>query len=149
MGDQEAVARLFTPSFARLCENHGVDLAVLFGSRASEHVSPDSDIDLAVLLAEKDVGGSDSEKLHTATGLLKDLMHFLETADIDLVILNRADSLLRFEVARTGRPLYESAAGSFADFCSLALRQHEDSAVFYRATDRYLERAARKAKEHG
>ena len=76
-------------------------------------------------------------------------MHFVGTPDIDLVILNRADSLLRFEVARTGRSVYESAPGVFAEFCSLALRQHQDSRVLYRAMDRYLERALRKVPEGG
>ena len=76
--------------------------------------------------------------------LLKDLMIYLHTSALDLVILDRADSLLKFEIAKAGKPVYEATPGSFAEFCSLAVRQHEDSKVFYRAMDRYLARAAKR-----
>ena len=148
MANREAAGRLFTPAFADLCEKHGVKLAVLFGSLVTGKASRNSDMDLAVLLDTKNmVEGSRVGRV--ARSLLTDLMQFAGTSAIDLVILNRADSLLRFEVARTGKPIYESAPGAFAEFCSLALRQHQDSRVFYRAMDRYLERAVRKVPEGG
>lgn len=76
---------------------------------------------------------------------MKDLITYLRTADVDLVILNHANPLLKFQVAKTGKPVYEETSSLFARFCSLALRQHEDSKVFYQAVDRYL----RKASERG
>lgn len=135
---EEVLARLNSPDFAALCERHAVSLAVLFGSVAKGGAKPGSDIDLAVSLdrptERKEGGRAASARL----ALMDDAMAYLQTSRIDLVILNHADSLLRFEVARTGKAVYQAAEGDFASFCSLALRQHEDSRVFYEAMDRYL-----------
>ncbi len=148
MPSQESVNRLFAPAFSDLCRRSGITLAVLFGSRATQSATPDSDIDLAVVPGQDRVTGGDDLR-RSATNLLKDFMCFLGTSDIDPIILNRADSLLRLQVSQTGRPLYEAAPGLLAGFCSLALRQHQDAGVFYRATDRYLERAAGRFRGHG
>ncbi len=145
--DPEVMGRLSGPAFADLCQRHRLELVALFGSVATGKARPDSDIDLAVLLDNAALDADEGRS--AATALIRDILTFLGTSRVDLVILNRADSLLRFQVARTGRPLYQRERGAFADFCSLALRQHEDSKVFYRAVDKYLDLAARKADRHG
>lgn len=77
---------------------------------------------------------------------MKDVIAYLQTSDLDLVILDHANALLRFEIAKVGKPIYEETQGSFPAFCSLAVRQHEDSKVFYLAMDRYLKRAAERGR---
>ena len=139
MSAPDIVSVLHSRDFVELCRQHGVTLAVLFGSMAKGRATRSSDIDLAVMMnRDATVGGGMVP--NRRVGLLKDLIRYLKTSNLHLVVLNRADSLLRFEIARTGRPLYEAEPGAFAEFCSLALRQHEDSRVFYRAMDRYLAR---------
>jgi hypothetical protein len=147
--DRERVAELLrSRDFTDLCRKHRVVLAVLFGSRAGGRAARRSDTDLAVLT-------NGIQGLHSRHGsggrteLLKDLVCYLQSSAVDLVILNHANSLLRFEIAKTGKPVYEETPGAFADFCSLAVRQHEDSRLFYRAMDRYLGRASERGEHSG
>lgn len=149
MMGSEATVLLHSQAFGQICREHGLELAVLFGSIAAGRPTAGSDVDLAVLLDPARVARGDSHLRRAASALLKDLMHFLGTSEIDLVILNRANPLLRHQVARTGVPLYQARPSLFAEFCSLAVRQHEDSRVFYQATDRYLEQVVRKVDGHG
>jgi predicted nucleotidyltransferase len=116
MASGEIPGPLLTQAFADLCERHGVKLAVLFGSLVTGKASRDSDIDLAVLLDTKNPPGFGEVPQRAPVRLLTDLLHFLGTSKLDLVILNRADALLRYEVARTGKPLYQSAPSVFAEF---------------------------------
>lgn len=44
---------LNSPAFADLCKQHGVSLAVLFGSQAKGEPTKASDVDLAVLVKDK------------------------------------------------------------------------------------------------
>lgn len=132
--------------FARFCEDHGISLAVLFGSMADGRGRPDSDIDLAVVV---DVPRSTLADAGFGRRLMRDVIEFIGTSEVDLVILNRADPLLRYQVACGGKPLYESSPGTFASFCSLAVRQREDSRVFDKAVDRYLRRFLKEGETDG
>jgi predicted nucleotidyltransferase len=72
----------------------------LFGSQSTGKAKPDSDLDLAILLfpgQEKDF-----PLLELAVSLEKDLKR-----SADLVILNRAGELLKYQVRRYGRLLYD------------------------------------------
>ncbi|QUL99293.1 MAG: nucleotidyltransferase domain-containing protein [Candidatus Fermentithermobacillus carboniphilus] len=149
MGTKDAVNLLRSPGFAALCHRHGVSLAVLFGSQARGRATDASDIDLAVLMEDKGYARDLLCLARERRQFMKDLITYLQTADVDLVILNHANPLLRFQVAKTGKPVYEGMPGLFAQFCSLAVRQHEDSKVFYQAMDRYLKQAAQKRGYHG
>lgn len=84
----------------------GLDLLLLFGSRARGDVHPRSDWDFGHL-AGRDF---DSE------GFLARLVLLLGTDRIDLVNLDRTNGLLRYRAAAEGRPLFESAPGTFEDF---------------------------------
>jgi len=132
------LSRLKEPGFTDLCGNHSVDLAVIFGSMAKRRATTASDVDLAVSLSSFTSMDDEDKATSSKVALMRALMDYLETSRVHLVILNRADPLLKFEVARGGTPVYERREGAFADFCSLALRQHEDSRVLYDAMDRYL-----------
>jgi uncharacterized protein len=88
------------------CKKRGIELLILFGSRATGFTSPSSDIDLAVELKK----GSEVSKL--------DLLYELETIfhpeAVDLVILTPSTTpLLRYEIFIRGRPLFEEAEGLF------------------------------------
>ncbi|MDD3314358.1 MAG: nucleotidyltransferase domain-containing protein [Syntrophaceticus sp.] len=131
------INKLYKKDFADFCKAHGIALAILFGSRATGKAKPKSDIDLGVCLTTP-------TRQHRA--LQSDLIHFLKTDTIDLVILNYASPLLKFQVAKTGKPLYQEEPGAFAAYCSLALRQHSDAKLFYQATDSYLNRLIKERK---
>jgi hypothetical protein len=85
-----------------LLRAHGVQLAYLFGSLARNDVACDgapgdaaNDVDLA--------GWSPDEPAYR---LREPLVQCLGTEWLDLVDLQRASPVLRFEILRTGRPLY-------------------------------------------
>ncbi|MCF8009851.1 MAG: nucleotidyltransferase domain-containing protein [Clostridiales bacterium] len=118
--------KLNSYSFVEFCRSKSIELAVLFGSRALGQARQDSDWDIAFLLKKDCLPRSGIEVNRLKRELIKDLSAFLETSKIDLVLLNHVSPLLRFQVARTGCPVYQEYPGRFADFASLALRQNED-----------------------
>ena len=108
-----------SPTVTRLLSQAGVELAILFGSAAAGKLRPDSDIDIGILLApdrELDFNG----ELKLATELEQALGR-----EVDLVRLDNASTLLRFEAAQ-GRCVLEARPGAFADFAARALLEHED-----------------------
>lgn len=96
-----------------------VELLVLFGSRARDRGREGSDVDLGVVLGP---GEPSLERLDAVRGAIR--------ADVepDLVVLDRADPLLLYEVARDGRPVYESASGAFERFRVRAVKRYMDTA---------------------
>jgi uncharacterized protein len=88
-----------------------LQLAVLFGSAAKATARSESDLDIGVLL---DPGADRSPMLRVA----------LERAagrPVDLVWLDEAPPLLRFEIARTGRVLVERVPHGWTDFRAHAM----------------------------
>jgi len=89
----------------------GLELLVLFGSRARDESHPGSDWDFGYLAtAELD-----------PDALLARLVLLLETDRIDLVNLERTNGLLRFRVASEGQTLFESNDGVFERFAFEAI----------------------------
>jgi predicted nucleotidyltransferase len=89
----------------------GVRLAVLFGSAARGEEDARSDLDVGVLFEEgRDLGAVLEVALCRAT-----------RRTVDLVRLDSAPPLLRFEIARDGRVLVERAAHAWSDFRARAM----------------------------
>lgn len=117
----------------------GLRLAVLFGSSARSEARADSDLDVGVLLAP----GADSESalqvaLARATG-----------RGVDVVRLDAAPPLLRFEIARDGRVLVERAPHGWSDFRARAMTDWWDWAPLARIIQEAAARRLRAALAHG
>jgi len=84
----------------------GLELLVLFGSRARGEARHGSDWDFGYL----------ADKRFDPLDLLPPLVTALGTDRIDLVDLRRAGALLRFRAARDGRPIFEARPGRFQEF---------------------------------
>jgi predicted nucleotidyltransferase len=84
----------------------GLDLLVLFGSRARGDVHARSDWDLGYLASAEFDPDALLASLVTATGSDK----------VDLVDLTRAGGLLRYRAARDGQVVFERAPQIFARF---------------------------------
>lgn len=106
-----------------------VQLLVLFGSAVKGRRTPARDIDLAVQCD----GPADLDALYLAVAPR------LGTDRVDLVDLRRAGPLLAFEVARTGRLLFERHPGTFRQFQSLASRRYCDTEKLRRAQRRAIQ----------
>jgi predicted nucleotidyltransferase len=96
-------------------------LALLFGSAAQGRLRGDSDLDLAVLPADP------SLPLRAELDLQADLTR-ATGRDVDLVRLDRAPTLLRWEIARTGRVLVSNPPAERIRFLSAAASEHADFA---------------------
>ncbi len=107
------------PSVVRLLAGAGVEVAILFGSAAHGQLRPDSDIDIGIIGSL----GQDMD-LEMELALGADLERAFGR-EVDLVRLDTASTLLRFEASR-GRCLHEARAGAFADFVARALLEYED-----------------------
>ena len=110
-------------------------LAVLFGSAARGRLRPDSDLDIG-FLPTRDLPLADElalqASLERATG-----------RTVDLVDLDRADVLLRFEIARYGRVLVSEPASEATRFVAVAGIEHAELApLIADAAERYRRRLA-------
>jgi predicted nucleotidyltransferase len=116
--DPELVARLQTV----LAEDRHMRLAVLFGSAATGASRADSDLDIAILPASS---GMDA----AGEAALRARLTRAGRADIDLVRLDEsASTLLKWQIATTGLPLFEAQAGAFARFRADAAAEYIDFA---------------------
>ncbi len=88
---------------ARYAREKGLVALYLFGSAAHGALQALSDIDVAVLLPKE----IDSENyFDTRLQMTLELMKLLGFIEIDLVILNQAPPLLKYQVVTRGRALY-------------------------------------------
>ncbi|MGI9862826.1 nucleotidyltransferase domain-containing protein [Moorella naiadis] len=134
-------------NIAAFCREQGISLAILFGSRATGRIHAGSDWDLAVWVEDERILESSLVAAGRKRKLIRSWCNYLQTGNLDLVILNRATALIKFEVARNGKLLYEKESGLFASFCSRALREHNDARLFYQATREYIHRVAEEWRE--
>ncbi|MGE5633323.1 MAG: type VII toxin-antitoxin system MntA family adenylyltransferase antitoxin [Caulobacteraceae bacterium] len=89
-----------------IADLYNVDLFVYFGSFKTEYYNSESDIDIAFLSPEQLTA-------ETKLQLLEELIKYHRKSEIDLVDLRTADPLLRYEIARNGKILYERHDGLF------------------------------------
>lgn len=89
-----------------------------FGSAQAGQVRPGGDVDVAVLLNKP-------LSFDAQLDLLATLQSALQFERIDLVILNDANAMLRFE-AISGRRLFCRDVEKTAEFASLTAREYED-----------------------
>ena len=101
-----------------IIDKYNIELLVVFGSYANDKNKKGSDLDLGY----KCSGFlTESEEIE----LLNELSQFYKCVDIDLVNLNKAEPILKVEIAKKGKLLYGSedkfekfsiyAAGIYAD----------------------------------
>jgi predicted nucleotidyltransferase len=106
---------------AALREGPALRLAVLFGSAAAGRRRTDSDVDVAVLPLASGWDTREESALFRRLALAA-------SAEIDLVNLEEASTLLKWQVATTGVPLIEASSGEFARFRARAAAEYIDFA---------------------
>jgi predicted nucleotidyltransferase len=95
-----------------------------FGSAQGGQVGTGSDVDIGVLMASPPT-------LDERLELLSKLEGALHSEKIDLVVLNEANVILRFE-AISGQPLFCRDLARRAEFVSRTAREYEDETAFWR-----------------
>jgi predicted nucleotidyltransferase len=119
---------------APIAKRFGLRLIVLFGSVARGKTNAESDVDLAVLAMRL---LTFEERLEVWSALSP-----LFSVDVDLAVLNHADSLLGFEVACSGKVLFENKLYAWEDWKSYAFRQYWDTEKFRDDLRKYVSRRA-------
>lgn len=126
----------------RVADRYQLDLLVLFGSYAKGTPRPSSDMDIAVHTTRPDYARRDPDsEAFWEMALFDDLNAVFKAPEgIDLVVLNRANSTLLYEVARYGILIYQREPATFHHFRSYAARRFDDDAKFRRWGWEYLKR---------
>jgi len=106
----------------KIFKKHKVKLAYLFGSQAKGNVAPESDFDIAVLFEKTPV---DELALKETAFLSLDLSKFFPAA-LDIVSLNNAPSLLKYEAIRYGKPLYRKTEKERVNFEVTTINEYID-----------------------
>jgi hypothetical protein len=121
------------PPLRRVFEGTPVVVAYLFGSHAVGRGGPASDRDIAVLL---EPGLTRQERGRWRIELIGRLIDFYRSDSIDLVVLNDAPPLLRFEVIRVRHVLYNRDDEARVAFEVRAMQEWFDWAPRYRRMQR-------------
>ncbi len=118
--------RFNAEAIASALHDFGIIGIWLFGSAASGEIPDGSDVDIAILFGDN----PGFDELTTCRSLLQ---RAVGVDNIDLVILNGASVILRFE-ALSGRRILCCDEVRCAEFASLSAREYEDEmAQCYRA----------------
>jgi uncharacterized protein YutE (UPF0331/DUF86 family)/predicted nucleotidyltransferase len=109
-----------------------VAMAFLFGSFVEKRQTEDSDIDVAVYLkpSTKRLEWEEMKQYPQQEEIWSELVDILEKDEIDLIILNRANPTLAFDVLKTGIPLIIKDRALYLDFYLLLSNQAEDFSEF-------------------
>jgi predicted nucleotidyltransferase len=119
-----------TESLSALGSQHGLDLIVLFGSTAKGRRHESSDLDIAVRFVTQGAALPSLREEATVEGALLDLLK--PDREMDLVVLNGAPPLLKWNVAQHGIPLWSVSEAAWIGFRIAANREFEDAAKFRR-----------------
>lgn len=121
----------------QVVEKFGLKFVALFGSLVKGCGKGDSDADIAVWAEHlpKEEGDLANWEMRLYEALSEAIPH---GEGIDLVVLNRVESMLLFQVAKHGVLLYERYPGSWLKFKSYASRRYDDEAKFRRRLREYL-----------
>jgi uncharacterized protein len=96
-------------------------LAMLFGSMAKGTQRIDSDIDIGIIPEDPDLSLAEELTLQTELGRVC-------KRQVDLVRLDRASTILRWQVVRHGRPLVEGERFAAARFAAEVAAEYLDFA---------------------
>lgn len=118
---------LSLPELKEFAEKFGLSLIVLFGSTSIGKRRPESDLDIGILFAQN----HRKTALRVESLIASELWRIMRPrCELDVVVLNRAGSMLKRHVAVDGIPLFASSLQVWRAFRSRAFREFEDDAKF-------------------
>ncbi|SHI76214.1 type VII toxin-antitoxin system MntA family adenylyltransferase antitoxin [Lutispora thermophila] len=93
------IQEIMAPYVEELINKYKIKLIYIFGSYAKGNNNESSDLDIAVYLENEAYG-------FVRLSILDELVGIFNREDIDLVILNNADEVVKFQVIKYGKILY-------------------------------------------
>jgi predicted nucleotidyltransferase len=118
-----------------------IELAVVFGSAAKSNLNETSDIDLGIRMAPN-VTDDKLQQLELDLGRLTG-------RSIDIVLIDQAPPLLRFEIAKDGIVLRQDDDYQWADFCAKAMIDWWDWAPVAKKINQTIIAGLRKDRQDG
>lgn len=100
--------------------------AIVFGSAAAGRLRPESDIDLALLFAE---GGMPDE---LAALELRGELEQRAARDVDLIVLNRAPTVLAFQAVKKGQLIFCRDPRAFERYAVRLISEYADFKIIRR-----------------
>ena len=127
----EEVKCIFEKNINELVQKYGIKLLYVFGSYAKGSNNKNSDIDIAVLV-------NDNYKPMYKLNMIGDLTSIFKRDDIDLVILNGASPVLRHQVIKYGKIIYEESLEEKVIFEAKVLSVYMDMEPFRRTQMEFI-----------
>lgn len=132
----------------RQCVAHRQEIqaAYVFGSVASGRARPDSDLDIAVLVADTI---RPSRMLQYRLQLMADFGAALHRRDVEVVILNEAPALLAHRVLSRGTLVFERSPAARVRFQVRTAARYLDLVPMFETHIRYSKQRARERRSVG
>ncbi len=127
----EEIIKLFKDNFKSLLQEYDIKLIYIFGSYAKGNNNANSDLDIAVLL------NNDYDPMDKLS-LIGDLTSMFKRDDIDLVILNSANSVLKHQVIKYGKLIFMENEDIKVNFEVRVLKEYMDMEPFRRIQRTYI-----------
>lgn len=126
----EEINNIFQRNLLGLLQDYSIQLVYVFGSYAKGNNNKNSDLDIAMLMEEVDF----NDKL----SLIGDLTDIFKRNDIDLVILNSANSVLKHQIIKYGKLIYMKSEDIKVKFEVKVLKEYMDMEPFRRTQMKYI-----------
>lgn len=126
MGNRHTDTELVEILEGYFTKRNDIAFAFLFGSATRGKIRKEGDIDIAVYFRpEKDVEWENFRKKYKGENRIALDLERLLKKEIDLVVLNRARSVLADEIVRKGKPIIIKDRAMFLDFLCIVSDEAE------------------------
>ncbi len=124
------VEKVLNKHIDKLICDYGIKLIYIFGSYAKGENIAGSDLDIAIYF-DNDVDG------FVKLDILDELVGIFNREDIDLVILNNVDEVLKFQVIKYGKVVYMEDLVTKVTFESRVMSEYMDMEYFREVRNKY------------
>lgn len=126
----DEIEKVLNKHIDKLVSDYEIKLIYIFGSYAEGENRADSDLDIAMYF-DSEVDG------FIKLDILDELVGIFNREDIDLVILNNVDEVLKFQVIKYGKVVYMEDLVTKVTFESSVMREYMDMEYFREVRNKY------------
>lgn len=128
----QEVKSIIDVNIEKLIEEFNISLIYVFGSYAKGTNTENSDLDIGILI------NGDTSPM-TRLSVLNEMVGILDREDIDLIILNEADEVLKFQVIKYGKLIYVRDLTEKVLFEARTMSEYMDMEHFRNTRNKYMD----------